>query len=188
MAKVIFIRHGEPDYTRVTELGYKGHGRDLAHLSQSGVAQAQAVAKDERLKGASKILASPYTRALQTAAIISKETRLDIEIVTELHEWLPDLTFNYDSETVVGRAVRHLTDHKGECPEDYEPKYETLRSVFDRVKAALVPYLHEEKIIVVCHGVVMRQFQYAEKIHYCDVLEVEMDEDFQWCGFVERVN
>lgn len=87
--------------------------------------------------------------------IISKETRLDIEVVTELHEWLPDLTFSYDDDIVV-------------------------------VKAALQPYLMYDKIIVVCHGVVMRQFEFTENLAYCSVLEVEMDENFQWCGFVEH--
>lgn len=186
MAKVIFIRHGEPDYSKVSELGYKGHGRDLAHLSEIGMVQANLVAKDSKLLGAELILSSPYTRAIQTAAIISKETGLDIEIVTELHEWLPDLSFTYDSEVTVSNAVRSLSHHKGECPENYHPKYETLSSVFDRVMSALMPFLKHEKIVVVCHGVVMRQFQYAEHIDYCGIAEVEMNEDFQWRGFVEH--
>jgi len=186
MAKVIFLRHGEPDYSKVTQLRYKGHGRDLAQLSENGVRQAQSVAEDTRLKGAELILSSPYTRALQTAAIISKENNLDMAVVTELHEWLPDLTFSYDSEITVQNAAKSLTDNKGECPEHYQPKYETLESVFNRVKSSLLPYLKYDKIIVVCHGFVMRQFKYVPNIEYCGILEVEVDENFKWGGFVEH--
>ena len=186
MTKVIFVRHGEPDYSRVTELGFKGHGRDLAHLTKRGVDQANAVAKDARLLGADVMLSSPYTRALQTASIISKETGHAIEVVTELHEWLPDLSFDYTHDGYVGKAVKTLSYHKGECPGGYTPEYESLKAVFDRVKAALQPYLKYDKIIVVCHGVVMRQFMFAEHVEYCGVLEVDMDETFEWSGFVEN--
>ncbi|EQB87662.1 hypothetical protein M918_08185 [Clostridium sp. BL8] len=109
MTKLILIRHGEPDYSDVTERNFKGHGRDLGHLTPAGIEQAKAVAKDERLKGASIIVSSPYTRALQTAAIISKETSLDISIELDIHEWLPDLTYNYVNDEVVQQAARECT-------------------------------------------------------------------------------
>jgi broad specificity phosphatase PhoE len=80
MTKLVLIRHGEPDYSYVTERGFKGHGRDLGQLTASGIEQAKLAAKDSRLDGAELIVASPYTRALQTAAIISKERNLDISI------------------------------------------------------------------------------------------------------------
>ena len=184
MTKFIFVRHGEPDYTRVSELGFKGHGRDLAQLSDAGIEQAKKAAKEELLQGADVIVSSPYTRALQTAAIISKERNLEIEIVTDLHEWLPDLTFNYDHAEFVGKSAKALSENKGECPSDYFPPYETLYSVFNRVKAALKPYLSYDKVIVVCHGVVMRQFEFHENLEYCGMFEVDMDEHFEWCGYV----
>lgn len=40
--KLILIRHGEPDYSLVTERGFKGHGRDLASLTPEGIEQAKA--------------------------------------------------------------------------------------------------------------------------------------------------
>ena len=50
------------------------------------------IAVDARLKTAELIVSSPYTRALQTAAIISRETGLKICIEVDLHEWEPDKT------------------------------------------------------------------------------------------------
>jgi len=184
MTKFIFVRHGEPDYTRVSELKFKGHGRDLAQLTDAGKAQAMKASKEELLKGAQIIVSSPYTRTLQTSAILSKELDLEIDVVTDLHEWLPDLTFNYDQAELVGRAAMALSQNKGDCPSEYLPPYETLESVFNRVKAALKPYHKYDKVIVVCHGVVMRQFQYHENLEYCGMFEVDMDDHFEWCGFV----
>ena len=40
---LLLIRHGEPDYTVVTERKFKGHGRDLAQLTEKGIRQAEAV-------------------------------------------------------------------------------------------------------------------------------------------------
>lgn len=182
--KVIFVRHGEPDYSEVTDRSFKGHGRDLAKLSLEGIEQVKETAKDPRLNKAQIIISSPYTRALQTAAIISKTTRHDIEIATYLHEWLPDLTFNYGSDELVKYASRSITQNKGECPEGHVPPYETLQMVFDRVKKALLLYKQYDTVIAVCHGVVIRQFKFSETIPYAEIVEVEIDTDTQWVGFV----
>jgi broad specificity phosphatase PhoE len=184
--KLILIRHGEPDYSLVTERGFKGHGMDLASLTPEGIEQAKAVAKDERLKGASLIVASPYTRALQTAAIISKETQLDISIELDIHEWLPDLTYNYDNDDIVKLAAKECTACRGDYT-DAEPRsWEKLSTVASRAFKSLEKYLHYDKIIVVAHGVVMRQFKFQASIPYCGILEVDFDKDFKWCGWVER--
>ena len=53
------------------------------------------IAVDARLKTAELIVSSPYTRALQTAAIISRETGLKICIEVDLHEWETDKTNQY---------------------------------------------------------------------------------------------
>lgn len=39
--KIIFIRHGEPDYRELEERSYTGFGIDLAPLSEKGRKQAQ---------------------------------------------------------------------------------------------------------------------------------------------------
>ena len=74
--EIVFIRHGEPDKTEVDKRGFIGQGRDLAPLTELGVEQAEKVSSDPLLKGAQVIVSSPYTRALQTAAIISKNNAI----------------------------------------------------------------------------------------------------------------
>ena len=188
MTKIILIRHGEPDYSFVTERKFKGHGRDLSQLTPMGIEQAKTVAKDKRLEGASLIVSSPYTRALQTAAIISKERALDISIEVDIHEWLPDLAFNYASDEVVKVASKECTRFKGEYTDDDTRNWERLSVVANRAFKGLEKYLSYNKIIVVTHAIVMRQFKYHTDIPYCGIIEVDFHKDFKWCGWVENIN
>ena len=73
MALFYLVRHGEADYSQLMENGFFGFGRDFAPLSKTGIEQVEKTAKDQRLKSAQIIVTSPYTRALQTAAIISSK-------------------------------------------------------------------------------------------------------------------
>ncbi|MFD2875730.1 histidine phosphatase family protein [Paenibacillus rhizoplanae] len=69
MTQFYLIRHGEPQWVINEQYKLKGHGRDLVPLTASGVNQVFLAARDERLRDADLIVSSPYTRALQTAAI-----------------------------------------------------------------------------------------------------------------------
>ncbi|MGH4137128.1 hypothetical protein [Clostridium sp.] len=48
--------------------------------------------------------------------------------------------------------------------------------------------MNYEKIIVVSHGIVMRQFEYYTDIPYCGIIEVDFCKDFKWCGWVENID
>ena len=86
MLKLIMIRHAEPDYSLCDKHNFIGHGRDLAPLSQKGIEQAEETAKDKRLIDAELIISSPYTRALQTAAIISRTTGIKLVVEVDIRE------------------------------------------------------------------------------------------------------
>lgn len=182
--KVLLIRHGQPDYSEVTERGYIGHGRDLGPLTALGKQQAYEMAKDARLEGVQLIVSSPYTRALQTAAILSRVRDLDIEVEVGLHEWMPDLTYTYSSHEQAKLASHLCRDNKGICPPDSPVRYEELSAVFDRANAVLQKYLSYDKIAVVCHATVMRQFAFAKKIPYCQVVEIDYHKNYAWGGFI----
>ena len=57
--EILFVHHAEPNYAPVTSRKYKGHGRDLAPLSDQGVEQACNTALDPRFDGAKLIVSSP---------------------------------------------------------------------------------------------------------------------------------
>ena len=47
--KIIFVRHGEPDYCELEERSYTGFGIDLAPLSEKGRQQAQELSTNPLL-------------------------------------------------------------------------------------------------------------------------------------------
>ncbi len=91
MTIFFLIRHGETDWSLNDMYQLKGEYRDLPSLTPIGIKQTVDLSKDIRLEKAEFILSSPYTRALQTAAILSKNINLDITVEYDLREWQPDL-------------------------------------------------------------------------------------------------
>jgi broad specificity phosphatase PhoE len=121
---------------------------------------------------------------LQTAAIISKNTGLNIKIEHDLHEWLQDTELmNKHGETAA--AIEELKLFKGEQNPNAKLRWESLSQVAERSYKCLYKYLDAGKIIVVCHGIVMRQFVYADSIPFCGVMEMEFDIDTVWHGWFE---
>ena len=169
--KAILIRHGEPNYENVSKWGEIGLGFEFGELTELGEKQAFDRAKDERLKDADLIVSSPYTRALQTAAIISKETGIDLKVEVELHEWFPDLEFIYDYG--VFDASSEYFSFGGIRPKDSKFRYEEYETIKKRVRKVLEKYKKYNKVIFVCHGIVMHsQTDFEDKIEHCGVREV----------------
>lgn len=168
---VILIRHGEPRYDEVQERKFVGMGYELGKLTDRGIEQAEQRAKDAKLQGATLILSSPYTRALQTAAIISRITQIPLLVETDLHEWMPDTTFKFDFD--IPKAFEEYIKYKGVDHRDRKFPYETYVALQHRVKSVLDRYRTYDKIIVVCHGIVMSAFTHFDDIiEHCGVREV----------------
>lgn len=183
MQKIVFIRHSEPDYSFVEGKKFIGHGIDLAQLTENGIRIAEKVSLDCRLNNADIIVSSPYTRALQTAAIISKNRQLNIKIELDLHEWIPDLSFQYSSKEQASKANKLCIEQKGICSNENEVKFENLEEVFIRAKKALLKYRNYKKIIVVTHGIVIRRFSFEPNIPFCGISEIDFDESFKCTQF-----
>lgn len=71
--KIIFVRHGHPDYK-------SGHLTPLGHL------HAEAAAKRLVADGIEKIYSSPLTRAIETAEYTAKALGLEVEILECIRE------------------------------------------------------------------------------------------------------
>lgn len=177
--EILFIRHGEPDYQPCDERGFIGHGRALAPLSPEGVLQAEEVSKNPVLTGCEVILSSPYTRALQTAAIISKNTGLSIIVETDLHEWMPDKTFQYKSSAEADELFKDYQNNKGIYPKGQIKKWESVEELIARAVPVLNKYSAYEKIIAVCHGEIIRRFTGESGIEYCKPYRVNFNETFE---------
>ena len=70
------VRHGQPDWDWAEAMRFYGPCSAYMPLTPLGVEQIEHTACDSQLRGASFILASPYTRTMQSAQILSR--RLDL--------------------------------------------------------------------------------------------------------------
>ena len=181
--KLLMIRHGKPTYKNVDDLNLVSY---LSELTDEGIAQAELVARDERLQDADIIIASPFTRALQTAAIISRVTQIPIRIEPAFHELLLDTTHADTVRDEYTRpAYREFISKNGIRDENTKYRWEELTHVVERSYKAMQKYLEYSKVIVVAHSVLIRTFGYCKPdFGYCEIFEREFDKNSKFEGFV----
>ena len=183
MAIYYLIRHGEADYSEMMDKGFWGFGRSFAPLSQNGVAQVEATANDARLKLASFIVSSPYTRALQTAAIISRVTGLKIKIEVDLHEWEPDRCNQYTTSEEAFMLHREFNQYKGIYPDGQMMRWETLANLRNRMRNVADKYTDYDKVIFVGHGMAFRTLSYIEQMNPAEIIECTYDRGQKDCEY-----
>lgn len=167
MTKYVLVRHGEPTYKEVINAGFKGHGLALAPLTKKGIQKVKKTAKNEVFKNSDILISSPYTRAMQTASIIAKENGLDINVEVLLHEWIVDLNNNYNTEEQFLQNIKKAKDEWEQKQINPNFKYsddiEALENVRNRALKVLSKYTDYNKVIVVCHGLLISML-FKEKI------------------------
>lgn len=173
MALFYLVRHGEADYSQLIENGFFGFGRDFAPLSKTGIEQVEKTAKDQRLKSAQIIVSSPYTRALQTAAIISRETGLKICVEADLHEWIPDKTNQYKTSQEAFTLAKEFYENKGVYPDGKQLKWEALEEVRKRMQRVAEKYAGYEKVIFVGHSMAFETLTGINEMQPAEILEWE---------------
>ena len=135
--------------------------------------------------GAQIIVSSPYTRCLQTAAIISRITGIPLTVEVDLHEWIPDLTFMNKP----GEARELGADFKackGSYPKGETRRWESIDMMSARLIRALKKHSNHDKIIIVTHGMLMHQLKPYGHIPNCYVDELDFDENFKSPGWVDK--
>lgn len=184
--KIVFIRHGEPSFSEVDSREFIGQGRELASLTHNGITQAENASKNPLLESAELIVSSPYTRALQTAAIISKNTGLEIAVETDLHEQLFDKTFMVKGAEEAKALNLDFIKYSGKAPTGEVKRWESIAEITDRIKPVIDKYYDfgYKKIIVVSHGGIIRRFTGKWKIDYCDIEEIEYNKNFSFFGWI----
>ena len=150
------IRHGEADYNLADDYNLIGGAREWIPLTAYGERQVMRLAYQLQDVSSQIILSSPITRALQTAAILSRAKNLPLRIEFDLHEWIPDLTFRWQSSEEVLSNFFEMMAAGGTWPEGETRVWEELTAVHDRVQAVLRRYTQYETVFVVCHGAVIR--------------------------------
>ena len=120
------------------------------------------------------ILSSPYTRALQSSAILARITGLNTVVVHDFHEWIPDLTFQYSSYKELKLLFEDFKKHKGIRPLDPSPseftRWETLEALRTRVRNAIIEMSKRyDSAILMAHGMVLQTISYQDHYLYGEV-------------------
>lgn len=173
MTTFYLIRHAEPRYDDVQERGIYGMAYNFGKLTDNGIIQARDRGNDDTLKKSQIILSSPYTRALQTAAMIASKLGLDVIVEHDLHEWMPDLNPNID---VDGEgAFRSYMAQKGQKDTSNQFNYETYHAIKKRMELVLLKYTSYDHVIVVSHGIAISALtHFDDVIEHCGVRKIEL--------------
>ena len=169
--KIIFVRHGEPDYRELEERSYTGFGMDLAPLSEEGRLQAKELCRNPLLSTAEVVVSSAVTRALETASYVTGATGLPLRVEPLLHEWQVYETGIENFE----KARTLFLENKGELLPNSPIQYETAAEMKARFLECMAKYREHETVVVVAHRMLMRQFVPDEKIDFCQVIECELE-------------
>ena len=169
--KIIFVRHGEPDYRELEERSYTGFGMDLAPLSKEGRQQAQKLCQNHLLQSADILVSSAVTRALETAFYVSCATGLPLRVEPLLHEWQV-----YEAGIENFETARCLfLENKGELLPNSPIQYETAAEMKSRFLESMAKYREHQTVVVIAHRMLIRQFVPDEKIDFCQVIECEVE-------------
>jgi broad specificity phosphatase PhoE len=178
MMKLIFIRHGEPDYSAIKK-AYSfwsiENGKNYACLTLNGIKQAQCVAQDQRLKDAQLIISSPYTRALQTAGIIAQNINVPLFVEIGLREWMSECSVQFNSIEDFQSMMDEFVAHKGQYDSTCKFQWESLDKLNERISQVILKYSDYKKIIIVSHKMVFSQFCNTNNMPYCGIYEKNID-------------
>ena len=170
------VRHGQPDWQWAEERRFYGPASTYIPLTAEGVAQIEAAARDPRLREASLILASPYTRTMQSAQILSRRLDLPVTVEWDLHEWLYDLDMRGD---LPQPGERYGMEDMSRCFMQYmesaeltgEDNCETHATIARRVLNCLRRYDGTQKaILVACHEGVIRSITGLKKVDMAQIV------------------
>ncbi len=158
MTQIYLVRHGEPDYAPVDARGWLGMAADSAPLTAAGAKQAEELADLLSGIGATYLVSSPFTRALQSAAIIGHRLALGVRVDYDLRDWLPDNIGSWRGAADVRAAQAELDAYGGEWPMGLQRPWEPLSRVRERARAALARHTAstDGPVLAITHAMVIR--------------------------------
>ena len=184
MTVYYLVRHGQPDWRWTENEHLTGWLRDFTPLTALGHAQANVTAHDERLSSAQLILSSPYTRALQTGAILSRVLQIPLEVEFDLREWMPDHRGQIQTLEDVFTAARDFEACDGchpEHPENLESElakyWESRAALRSRMLNVLGRYRHFESVIVTTHEMAIWAVTGQRDVKNGEIVEFRLESD-----------
>lgn len=169
------IRHGEPDYSNDGTKVFRGFGINFAPLTTTGINQIKEIALDSRLSGCDIIVTSPYTRTMQTAAILSRALDIDMVVEPNIFEWYGDKDHKLMYHEIPSHWIEEFNQYNGDYPENEVKQWENNEQLRERLLSTLSKYNKYKKVIVVCHGMVIHSICKERWLEHGEILEYEYE-------------
>ena len=173
--KVLLVRHSKAVYQPCMERGFVGFGLDMAGLDDEGVKIANEASLNPVFCGSQLIVSSPFTRALQTAAVLSRKLNLDLVVEIDLREHAMDLTQREKTCDERNLLASDYVKCNGIIPLGESRRWEEMAALRERALLVLGKYKHYGKIVAVTHGLLINALRNDIKsIDYCQAIEYEI--------------
>jgi len=165
------MRHADADYTGPAERNTSGWGFDLAPLSDKGVDQTKKSIHQIKKISPEIVICSSTARALETTMHIISEFNLPFKVEFDIHEWVPDLNFQWKGIEDVLRIERDFNSKDGLHTPSEAENWESFPMMRERMNNALDKYNKYSKILVVCHSMVIRSLTGKKEIGNTEIIE-----------------
>lgn len=160
MASPVFlVRHGAVAYHELAAHApvYDGGRYDLAPLSDKGVRQVEHLVPELGRHRGGMVVSSPYTRALQTAAILAGALRCQLTVDLALHDWLPVRDGSRPmSAEIVAAKIAEYDEWKTVGTLPLGRTWETDDEMRVRLRAAVARHRGGKPMLIVTHEVVIK--------------------------------
>ena len=173
MTTFYLIRHGESRLDlaaggnlKGAEMGWAAH---IIPLTEKGISQIENASKSLSTEGPQIVISSPMSRALQSAAILSRILDLPLRVEFDLHEWICGWR---DSMELVEETEAEMLRLGGEWPSGETRDWEPMSSVRDRVSQVLERYQTFQRVVVVCHEMVIFSLT-GKRMGFADFVKLE---------------
>lgn len=170
MTYFLLMRHAEPDYNHPQKWNTTGWGADLAPLTTQGEKQILEAAKAVKEFNPEIVICSPTTRTLHSALILNRELPIKYIVEFDLHEWVPDRTFQWQTLAQVIEYQNDYYSSNGEYPEGEEKVWESKSHLRARAISVLKRYLLYSRILVVCHGMLIESLTGQNNIGFTQLV------------------
>ena len=111
---------------------------------------------------------------MQTAAIISKETGLDIEVESDLREWEPDTSYQYKAKEMKEYYKDYISNN-GIYPADRNVKWESKEHLKNRIQNVIEKYKNYDCIIFVFHQLAIKAITDVDKVLPAEIIEYNVE-------------
>lgn len=178
MTLFLLMRHGQPDYSGPNRWNTPGWGSEMAPLTEIGEQQVNQQVEKIQEFNPQVVICSPAARALHTALVLRPYLQVQFRVEFDMHEWVPDMNFRWRSLAEVEELYSEFKYFKGEWPPEKTLPWETVPHMRRRALNVLRNYLAYQKVLVICHGQLMRAITGVEieKIELAGLMPFQIEQ------------